>query len=136
MSSRMKTMERRHSHLELAADGLESFTQSCSDLPLDLGAVFKMGLVLWTLVGISTAFDYFIVGKRPAERSHFASVQGPGLFARLKQEKTWNNPNFSEGEMGAMKDSNMKRLNEGVDIQQLVNNAPAGYDRPYRSQSY
>lgn len=138
MSAATSTRAKSQLRLGMNAEKFqESFSESCAGLPIDLGVLVKTGLLLWTLVAVSTVLDCLNT-RRPTEKKVQVALatKETGLFNRVRSQKAWHNPYLSEGEMGAMQDSNMKRLNDGVDLQELVNSAPAGYDKPYRSRNF
>ena len=47
---------------------------------------------------------------------------------------TWKPRISMQSHVGALEDTSAGRLSEAGDLQQVLNNKPAGFDRPYRLQ--
>lgn len=106
---------------------------------VELRLMIKVGVCLWILLGITALVDWIRDKNPPSMLSQSAGnkitpVEFQPMQLLGQSKSTWRPGSQSSGECGALQDSNMRRFSG--DIQQMVNNAPAGYETPYRVQKY
>lgn len=106
---------------------------------VELRLIIKVGVCLWILLGITALVDWIGDKNPPSMLSQstdnkIAPVEYQSMQLLGQRKSTWRPGTQSSGECGALQDSNMRRFSG--DIQQMVNNAPAGYETPYRVQKY
>lgn len=105
----------------------------------ELVLVLKIGAGLWLFIGVCAVLGW--VSMKPEARLLEVTKSAPAAQASLqllgqKQQSRWRPGQHATGECGALQDSNMRRLGSSSTIQQFVDDAPPGYDTPYRVQQY
>ena len=112
------------------------FIQTVNDA--DLKLTLKVAGILWVLVALTTLVVW--TGERnqmliyKSEILKVTKEAHPVSPLQAKKSSVWNPGAQSQGECGALQDLNMRRLGNSTDINQLVNDAPPGFETWYRTQ--
>lgn len=127
----LQIQQRNHFDISAHAAGLTRITNT-SELKL----VIAIGTTLWVLVGISTFGIWYSEQNSPLiDSSEISKIREANSSDKSAQKRqyAWRPGIQSSGECGALQDSNMRRLGNSTDINQLVKDAPPGYDTWYRT---
>jgi hypothetical protein len=106
----------------------------------DMRILLKVGGGLWLFIGVCAVLGW--VSMKPAETNLLQASQNlelrqlPQMRLINANKSNWRPGQHASGECGALQDSNMRRLGSSATIQQFVDDAPPGYETPYRVQKY
>ena len=130
---------------EQLMDALQSVREFIANPEMRL--VLQIGAGLWLFIGVCALLGWVSMKQDTnlLDASQGASQNQQSLQAMQNmrtsqllqaQRSRWRPGQHATGECGALQDSNMRRLGSSTVIQQFVDDAPPGYETPYRVQKY
>lgn len=102
----------------------------------EMRMMLKVGSALWLFIGICAIMGWVSLKPETNLLQSSSNKQLPQMRLVGAHKSNWRPGQHATGECGALQDSNMRRLGSSATIQQFVDDAPPGYETPYRVQKY
>jgi hypothetical protein len=148
MTNSTKTKKKKsHTTFKQTFPAIQTILNNIQNPELQL--VLKLGAGLWLFVGVCAILGWvsmkpeakLLEVSRPVQSSNDNQISQMNKMHQSLQllqsrQSRWRPGQHATGECGALQDSNMRRLGSSATIQQFVDDAPPGYETPYRVQQY